>query len=105
MKAISKEEFKRIEKKYNLWLCKHPKGDLNYKAFSHMRRSVEFAKHYSSELEQENARLSAEKKNLNEQWEEYCNDLEKWARTDFSSELERDIRKPNKPGYEFANND
>jgi hypothetical protein len=47
---ISKEEFKEIEKQYNSWLYKHPKGDHNYKSFSHMRRSIEFAKYYSGNL-------------------------------------------------------
>lgn len=46
---ISKEEFREIEKQYNVWLSKHPKGDHNYKSFSHMRRSIEFAKHYHHE--------------------------------------------------------
>lgn len=44
---ITKEEFTQIEKQYNAWLAKHPKGDENYKYFTHMRRTVEFAKHYS----------------------------------------------------------
>ena len=43
---ISKEEFSEIEKLYNEWLARHPKGDYNYKSFSHMRRSIEFAKYY-----------------------------------------------------------
>jgi len=41
------DEFKIIEKEYNLWLRQHPKGDHNYKSFSHMRRSLEFAKYYN----------------------------------------------------------
>ena len=44
---ISKQEFKKIERQYDTWLYRHPKGDHNYKSFSHMRRSIEFAKHYS----------------------------------------------------------
>jgi hypothetical protein len=40
------EKFKTMEKVYNLWLAKHPKGDHNYKSFSHMRRSIEFAEHW-----------------------------------------------------------
>jgi hypothetical protein len=43
----TKEEFTQIEKQYNAWLEKHPKGDENYKYFTHMRRTIEFAKHYS----------------------------------------------------------
>jgi len=43
---MSKAEFKEMEKEYNIWLHKHPKGDHSYKSFSHMRRSLEFAKYY-----------------------------------------------------------
>ena len=44
---MEKEEFKLMEKEYNTWLYKHPKGDHNYKSFSHMRRSLEFAKYWN----------------------------------------------------------
>jgi guanylate kinase len=47
---VSKEEFKKVESLYNTWLYKHPKGDHNYKSFSHMRRSIEFAKYYSQKI-------------------------------------------------------
>ena len=50
MKTLTKEEFKALEKEYNLWLSKHPKGDHNYKSFTHMRRSLEFATHYNKKL-------------------------------------------------------
>ena len=43
---MNKDEFREMERLYNAWLQQHPKGDHNYKSFSHMRRSVEFAKHY-----------------------------------------------------------
>ena len=44
---MDKEEFKLMEREYNTWLAKHPKGDHNYKSFSHMRRSIEFAKYWN----------------------------------------------------------
>jgi hypothetical protein len=44
---MEKKEFKLMEKEYNTWLYKHPKGDHNYKSFSHMRRSLEFAKYWN----------------------------------------------------------
>lgn len=44
---ISKEDFRIMEREYDTWLAKHPKGDHNYKSFSHMRRSIEFAKYYN----------------------------------------------------------
>jgi len=56
---MNKEEFRILERKYNLWLSKHPKGDYNYKSFSHMRRSVEFAKAYADEQNEGLAKQSA----------------------------------------------
>ena len=44
---MKKEEFRLMEREYNAWLYKHPKGEHNYKSFSHMRRSLEFAKHWN----------------------------------------------------------
>jgi hypothetical protein len=43
----TKEDFRIMEREYNTWLSKHPKGSHNYKSFSHMRRSIEFAKYYN----------------------------------------------------------
>ena len=59
--SVSKEEFKKIEKQYNIWLAKHPKGDYNYKAFSHMRRVVEFAKYYH---QSESDKLESQTENI-----------------------------------------
>ena len=61
---MEKEEFKLMEREYNMWLAKHPKGDHNYKSFSHMRRSLEFAKYWN---EKENKRLKEKINNLNKQ--------------------------------------
>ena len=46
---MKEEEFRAMENKYNSWLARHPKRDHNYKSFSHMRRSVEFAKHIANQ--------------------------------------------------------
>jgi hypothetical protein len=57
------EEFRAMENKYNAWLEKHPKGDHNYKSFSHMRRSVEFANYVANQrvIEELELILSIEK--------------------------------------------
>jgi hypothetical protein len=44
---MTKEEFKEMERVYLQWLHEHPKGDYSYKAFSHMSRTLEFAKYWS----------------------------------------------------------
>ena len=44
---MTKEEFRLMEREYVIWLDKHPKGDYSYRSFSHMRRTLEFAKHWN----------------------------------------------------------
>lgn len=44
---MNKEEYKVIEREYSIWLSNHPKRDYSYKAFSHLSRTIEFAKYYN----------------------------------------------------------
>lgn len=50
LEKMRKEKFREMEKIYNLWLYQHPKGDHNYKSFTHMRRTLEFAEFYANKI-------------------------------------------------------
>ena len=43
----------------------------------------------------------------NKSWQQYAEDLERWynSRSKHKSEMDWHMFKPNKPGYDFANND
>ena len=40
-----------------------------------------------------------------DEWKRYSEDYEKWVNTDFASDMDRAMARPNKPGYFRANND
>lgn len=72
---MTKEEFRSMEQEYNRWLAKHPKGDHNYKSFSHMRRSIEFAKHYSDkQVKKAGAPIDSRQSEINILLEEVASD-------------------------------
>ena len=51
---MKKEEFRLLEKEYNVWIDQHPKKGHSYVSWSHMKRTLEFAKYYNEKQLQVN---------------------------------------------------
>ena len=55
-------------------------------------------------IERQSLEISRLKRKANE-WKHFAEDLNRWHYINFDSDMDREMNKPNKPGYYRANND